>query len=82
MGEKEVEFKKQKSLFKSVYNISVLNVASSKSVLVLIKMGVASIVILNIVKRLRHGPGTIAIQAFFVRKNDFEYYYFTLIFLY
>ena len=36
-GEEEVEFKNQKSLFKSVKNILVLNVAFSKSVLVLIK---------------------------------------------
>ena len=35
-GEEEVEFKKQKSLFKSVKNILVLNVAFPKSVLVLI----------------------------------------------
>ena len=39
LGEGEVEFKKQKSLFKIVKNISVLNVAFSKSVLVLIKNG-------------------------------------------
>ena len=39
MGEEEVEFKNQKSLFKSVKNISVLNVAFSKSVLLLIKNG-------------------------------------------
>ena len=38
-GEEEVEIKNQKSLFKSVKNISVLNVAFSKSVLVLIKNG-------------------------------------------
>ena len=37
MGEEEVEFKKQKSLFKIVKNISVLNIAFSKTVLVLIK---------------------------------------------
>ena len=37
MGEEEVEFKNQKSLFKNVKKISVLNVAFSKSVLVLIK---------------------------------------------
>ena len=36
-GEEEVEFKNQKSLFKSVKNILVLNVAFSKSGLVLIK---------------------------------------------
>ena len=36
-GEEEVEFKNQKSLFKNVKNISVLNEAFSKSVLVLIK---------------------------------------------
>ena len=35
--EEEVEFKNQKRLFKSVKNILVLNVAFSKSVLVLIK---------------------------------------------
>ena len=36
-GEEEVEFKNQKSLFKSVKSISALNVAFSKSVVVLIK---------------------------------------------
>ena len=41
-GEEEVEFKKQKILFKSVKNISVLNVAFSKSVRVLIKNGCTS----------------------------------------
>ena len=39
MGEEEVEFKNQKSLFKIVKNISVLNVSFSKSVRVLIKNG-------------------------------------------
>ena len=39
LGEEEIEFKNQKSLFKCVKNISVLNVAFSKSVLVLIKNG-------------------------------------------
>ena len=42
-GEEEVEFKNQKTHFKSVKNISVLNVAFSKSVLVLIKKWVYSI---------------------------------------
>ena len=37
LGEEEVEFQNQKSLFKNIKNISVLKVALSKSVLVLIK---------------------------------------------
>ena len=39
LREEEVEFKNQEGLFKSVKNISVLNIAFSKSVLVLIKNG-------------------------------------------
>ena len=38
-GEEEVVFKNQKSLFKSVKSILVLNVAFAKSVVVLIKNG-------------------------------------------
>ena len=39
LGEEEVEFENQKSLFTSIKTISVLYVAFSKSVLVLIKNG-------------------------------------------
>ena len=61
--EEEVEFKNQKGFFKSIKNILVLNVAFSKSVLVLVKkMGVDVFEIAIVVIKHKAMFGTVMIE--------------------